>query len=650
VVSSTLASEATAGTPVAAGAPPAAEATGLAALRALHAHKQLVTRYGEVPALLAQIADVGSDIRRAGALLRKYPAQELADVTPGVEVVRVRVAGYSTVEPLRDPLVAHLARFGLAGEITLGDFDGYLRELGDPASALYAADPDVVACVLDAQVVFDQFDGPWTVADIRRAAMAQVAVIGKLADTYEANATGSLVLTTWPLLPTHLGRLVDRESRTELSMLWREVNIELLRIGRDHGRVYVLDLDPLVHLAGRVNDPRLASYAKAYLGSELLAEFARELTHLIRALRGRTRKMLVLDADNTLWDGILGDDGPDGITAATTFRGEAFGEFQACARQLASQGVLLSVCSKNDDDLMHAVLSTNPDMKLREADFVAVVANWAPKDANIRSIADRLNLNVDSFVFADDSAFERGLVANSLPQVGIVALDDEPALHVSALLRDGWFDTLALTEEDRARSELYRADGARAELAESTATPQEYLDQLGVSVQLAPPEPHEVGRLAQLTMRTNQFNLTTQRMQQAQVQDLIDGADTLALAISSGDRFGTNGVIGGVFAHLEDDELHIDNFVMSCRVFARGIEQTALRAVLHHAQALGLRAVTAAFRPTAKNAKASDLLPGEGFTVTPSPEGDDATHYRHDLLDVTAQPAHVQLHTTLRPA
>jgi FkbH-like protein len=288
-------------------------------------------------------------------------------------------------------------------------------------------------------------------------------------------------------------------------------------------------------------------------------------------------------------------------------------------------------------------------MKLREADFVAVVANWAPKDANLRSIADRLNLNVDSFVFADDSPFERGLVAGSLPQVGIVALDDEPALHVSALLRDGWFDTLALTEEDRARSELYRADGARAELAGSTATPQEYLDQLGVTVKLAPPDPHEIGRLAQLTMRTNQFNLTTQRMQPAQVQDLLDGDGTLALAISSGDRFGTNGVIGGVFAQLRDDELQIDNFVMSCRVFARGIEQAALRAVLHHAQALGLHAVTAVFRPTAKNAKASTFLPAEGFLVVPSPAGDAATHYRHDLTDVAAIPAHVQLHTTLLP-
>lgn len=630
-------------------APAAAPApTGLAALRALHSHDQLVDRYGEVAALLAPIADVGSDIRRAGALLGKYPARGFADATPGVEVVRIRMAGYSTVEPLRDPLVAHLARFGLAGEVTLGDFDGYLRELGDTDSLLYVTDPDVVACVLDAQVVFDQFDGPWTVADLRRVAMAQVAVVARLAETYEANASGNLVLTTWPLLPTHLRRLVDRESRTELSMVWREVNIELLRIGRDHGRVHVIDLDPLVCLAGQVNDPRMASYAKAHLGADLLAELARELSHLIRALRGRTRKMLVLDADNTLWDGILGDDGPDGIAAATTYRGEAFGEFQACVRQLASQGVLLSMCSKNDDDLVRTVLRDNPDMKLREADFVSVVANWAPKDGNIRSIAERLNLGVDSFVFADDSAFERGLVFDSLPQVGIVALDDEPALHVSALLRDGWFDTLALTEEDRARSELYRADGARAELAESTATPQEYLDQLGVIVKLAPPEPHETGRLAQLTMRTNQFNLTTQRLQQDHVQGLLDGADTVALAISAADRFGGNGVVGGIFAHLEGDELHIDNFVMSCRVFARGIEQTAMRALLRHAKASGLAAVTGEFRPTAKNAKASNLLLAEGFAVVPSPPGDAATHYRHDLTELAAPPAHVQLQTTLR--
>jgi FkbH-like protein len=359
--------------------------------------------------------------------------------------------------------------------------------------------------------------------------------------------------------------------------------------------------------------------------------------------------MLVLDADYTLWDGILGDDGPTGVTAATTFRGEAFGEFQACARQLAAQGVLLSVASKNDDDLLRQALRDNADMKLREDDFVAIAANWGPKDANIANIAARLNLGVDSFVFADDSSFERGLVAASLPQVGVVALDDEPALHVGALLRDGWFDSLALTDEDRARAGMYRADGARAELAESTGTPQEYLDQLGVTVQLAPPQPHEVTRLAQLTLRTNQFNLTTVRMQPAAVQDLLDADGGLALAFSSGDRFGAYGVIGGVFAHVEGDVLHLDNVVMSCRVFARGIEQTALRALLAHARACGLREVQATFRPTAKNAKTAGYLPAEGFIET-TRDDDGAVHYRHDLAQVPALPGHVRLTTTLRSA
>jgi FkbH-like protein len=633
------------------GAPVKAETplSGLAALRALHESGGVVSRYQEVAALVSQMTSgprSGADLRRAGALIARTSPDELAAAHPDLELVRVCVLGHSTVEPVRDPLVAHLAQHGFVPQVTLGDFDGYVRELGDTGSAAYSPGADLALCILDAQIVFGQISGVWGVEDVRRTALAKVAELRRLAATYQQHGPGTLVLNTIPLLQTHLRQLVDRASRTELSILWRETNAAILTLGRDLSRVEVIDLDPLIAIAGAVNDPRMSSYAKLHLGEPLLAELAREVAHLLRALKGRTKKVLVLDADNTLWDGILGDDGPDGIAAATTFRGEAFGEFQRTIRQLAAQGVLLAVSSKNDQDAVMAVLRSHPDMQLRDDDFVAVRANWSPKDDNIRAIGEALNLGLDSFVFADDSAFERGLVGSSLPQVQIIHLDDEPALHAEALLRDGWFDTLVVTEEDRARGALYRADNGRVQLEMSSDTPAQYLDNLGVEITVGPPAPHEIGRLSQLTLRTNQFNLTTQRVQPADLQALLERDDSLVLSLASRDRFGGNGVIGGIFGHITDDTLHLDNMVMSCRVFARGIEQAAIRTVLLHARDLGLARVTASFRATAKNGKVRDLLPREGFCVVS--ESEASRTFLHDLTDIADVPTHVRVHSTMQ--
>jgi len=395
-----------------------------------------------------------------------------------------------------------------------------------------------------------------------------------------------------------------------------------------------------------VNEPRMASYAKANLGEELLGRYAREIGHLARTLRGRAKKVLVVDLDNTLWDGILGDDGADGIAAATTYRGEAFGNFQKIVKQIGSQGVLLAVSSKNDQDPVLSVLRTHPDMVLRDTDFVRVNANWNPKDENLRDIAARLNLGVDSFVFADDSPFETGLVASSLPEVAVVRLDEEPALHIERLLADGWFDVRELTAEDRARTALYQVESGRQDLLESSGSMEEYLEKLGVQVSVRAVSEGDLARVAQLTLRTNQFNLTTERLQPAEVRERLDDPAHLVLSIRSGDRFGDNGVVGALFAHRRaPGVLHIDNLLLSCRVFARGIEQAAVVSVLDHAKSLGLTTVTAAYRPTKKNHRVRDFWPTLGFEQTGG--GEEELSFTHSLAVLPEMPAHLHLDVDL---
>ncbi|MPY49221.1 HAD-IIIC family phosphatase [Streptomyces acidicola] len=630
------------------------ERTGpLDRLRALHAEGRLAGAYDEVPGLLAELAAAGNpagppapDLVRAGQLLARLDPEQVLREHPGTDTFSVAVTGHSTLSGLKAPLTAELARHGMLLKLHEGDYDSWYRDLQDTGSELYASGADLALCVLDSEIVFDELPHPWLVDDVERVTVAKLALIRQLAERYVTHGGGTLVLNTVPLLRSRLRSLVDSRSRARLGVVWREFNAGLLRLAAEHDRVHVVDLDPLIASSGPVNEPRLAAYAKVHLGEELLAGYAREAGHLARALRGRTKKVLVVDLDNTLWDGILGDDGPDGIAAATTYRGEAFGRFQKAVGQIGAQGVLLAVCSKNDIEPVRDVLRDHPDMVLRDGDFVQVVANWDPKDSNLLAIARKLNLGVDSFVFADDSPFECGLVARSLPGVAVVRLDEEPALHIERLLADGWFDLRELTAEDRARATQYRTEAARQDLMESAGSMEEYLAELGVEVTLSPVADHEIARVSQVTLRTNQFNLTTERLQQADVRARRDSDDGLVLAIRSADRFGDNGLVGVVLVSGvgADGGWHIDNMLLSCRVFARGIEEACLAAVLREAGERGAGAVHARYRPTAKNHRVRTLYPSVGFAETGEDE-DGTVSFRHDLTgeQLPTPPAHVRL-------
>ncbi|OII67577.1 HAD family hydrolase [Streptomyces sp. CC77] len=620
-------------------------------LRALHDARRLAAEYPAVPGLLAELAqrdDAAAQLSRAGRLLARTAPEDVAALHPGVQPAAVAVTGHGTLDGLTAPLVAELARHGIPARVTAGDHGAWLRDLQDGGSHLYAPGTELALCLLDARIVFDELPLPWRAEDVAAAVAGKAALLDELAGRYARHGPGTLVLHTLPLPAEYPRQLVDHRSRTELAILWREFNIAVLRLAAAHPRLHVIDLEPLIAEGGPLRDPRLAAYAEAHLGGELLGRYARQAGHLLRALRGRAKKVLVVDLDNTLWDGVLGDDGPDGIAAATTYRGAAFGRFQRVVKQIGSQGVLLAVCSKNDRGPVLDVLRTHPDMALREDDFVCVSADWEPKDGAVQALADRLNLATDSFVFADDSPFERGLVASSHPGAAVVPLDEEPALHVDRLLADGWFDVPELTAADRGRAAQYRQEAGRQDLRRAAGSVDEYLRALGVTVEVAPVRDHEVARVAQLTLRTNQFNLTTRRLQPPDVRERLDAPGHLALAVRSRDRFGDNGVVGALFAHREDAVLHIDNVLLSCRVFARGIEQAALAALLEHARDSGAAEVRACFRPTAKNHRVRGFYPSLGFEQV-AEAADGAVEFRHPLTDLPAVPGHVTLDVALRP-
>jgi FkbH-like protein len=621
-------------------------ADALGRLQALARSGRLAEHYASVPSLLAEIAasrDGHGDLARAGVLLARVDPDDAARACPALRRVKIAVAAHSTVAALVPPLTAELARHHLLLEVTVGDYDGYLRELRIQDSPLHEPGLDLALVVLDAQTVFDDLPEVWRVDDVERAARAKLAQLGGLAGGYVEQADATLVLNTVPLQHTHTRQLVDLASRAALGVAWREFNAGLLKLAARHERLVVLDLDPLVAAGGPVGDPRLAAYAKAHLGEELLARYAREVAHLARALRGMSRKVLVLDLDNTLWDGTLGDDGPDGIAAATTCRGEAFGNFQRVAKQIGSQGVLLAVSSRNDPEPVLQVLRSHPDMRLREQDFVRINANRNPKDADLLDIAAGLGLGVDSFVLAGDSPSDTALVSASLPSVAVVRLDDEPAAHIDRLLSDGWFDVFELTAQDRGRAALYRCDAARQDLLAEAGSDAQCLEQLGARLTVGPVGEPEVARVAQLTSRAGRFNLTALRLTPAEVRVRARDPDHYMLCLSFSDRIGDSGVVGALVARACDEGLRIDNMLLGCRVFARGIAQAAVASLLAHARKAGLGPVWAGYRATGENHGVRDFWPSLGFTLVGGEASAGELEFRHELAELPEIPGHLRM-------
>ncbi|MGA4848557.1 HAD-IIIC family phosphatase [Streptomyces sp. G5(2025)] len=609
-----------------------------ARLRRLRDQKELIGSFPEVCSLIGRMDE--EKRARSGQLLTTLSPDSLLAAHPRMTAVTVVVTGNGTCAPLVAPLTAEFARHRMV--LRTAGHGQYLADLGDPGGPAYDEGTDITLCLLDADAVTAELGDVWTVEDCERTLHALSARLRGLAQEHDRAGSGTLVLNTLPL-PSWLARqLIDYRSRARLGLAWREFNSSLLRLGLDLRRCVVIDLDTRLTDATPLDEPRLRTYAKVGFSEALLRALAQEAASIAKSLRGLGRKCLVLDLDGTLWGGILGDDGTHGIEIGSPGRGEAFTRFQRLVAQLGSQGVLLALCSKNDEDAVRAALRENPEMTLREKDFVAVRANWEPKDRNIAELAEQLNIGTDSMVFVDDSAFEAGLVRESLPEVAVVELDGEPAQHPSRLLADDWFAVLQLTAEDYTRREKYQAETERDSFRTGFSSLRDYLAELEIRVTITHPEAHEAGRIAQMTQRTNQFNMTTVRMDAAQVEEYACGPDTAVWAVRSADRFGDHGIVGALFVRTgPEGVLTIENTLLSCRVFSRGIESACLRALLEHAADSGATAVTAHYRPTAKNHRFADFYQRHGFV----PHGSDGQtrHWRHALTPLPDPVGHITL-------
>ena len=388
-------------------------------------------------------------------------------------------------------------------------------------------------------------------------------------------------------------------------------------LSQKESSVWVLDVDHIAGLygKGRWFDPVLWHVAKQHPSMDAGVFLARHHVAVIRALSGLTSKAIVLDLDGTCWGGVIGEDGLEGIRIGGTGEGEAYRSFQSYVKSLKKRGVILAVCSKNNEADAKLPFEHHPEMILKVDDFAVFVANWKPKDENLRLIGKVLNLGLDALVFLDDNPTERAWIRSQLPEVAVPELPQDPALFIKHISEMLYFESLTLTSEDRERADSYRANTERSILEASAPTLESFLKDLDMHILLKPFHDTDMIRIVQLVNKTNQFNLTTKRRSEAQLRALLERDDCYTLSMRVRDRFGDNGLTGVLIALQDQDKLLIDTWLMSCRVLGRRIEETMILAAISEAKRRNCDHIAAKYLPTPKNILVKDLYDRLGFTL-----------------------------------
>lgn len=580
--------------------------------------QQLCEGAGPVAALSpARIAGLAGKLRQSGL---------------GADL-KVAFAGNQVVGSLPHCLEVACALDGILATTLVGDYAQEIQEVMLPQSGLRDFRPGLLMLGLSLRNLAPRLHYDFSSLSTAERASEQERILNHVTTwTQAARAAteATLVVANFVAPATPAAGIADLRDEAGETAFYQRLNLGLLERLRGEARTGILDLDRLAGRFGkdRALDPRMALMARIEWSERFQIEIALELRRFVKATLGRTRKCLVLDLDNTLWGGILGEDGVDGLRIRPGCpEGEAFLAFQQAVLALKRRGVLLALNSKNNADEVAAAFRSLPQMPLTLDDFAARQVNWQPKADNLRRIAEELNIGLDSLVFVDDSPVECSLVRSMTPEVLVVELTGDPSGHAERLRRLDCFELLEVTEQDRARHQTYQENRARAQQRQAVGTLDDYLGDLETQVTIRPATTGDLTRVHQLISKTNQFNLTTERMTAGAVEALLDRQRFDLRVVDVADRFGVLGTVGLFLVERREAGPHIRLFLLSCRALGRRIETAMVNALKRDwLGAPDAAPLTTIYVPTEKNRQVADFYDRHGFgLVVDGPDG--ARHY-----------------------
>jgi FkbH-like protein len=589
------------------------------------------------------VASGCEEILRLSSLRRKAVQKGVA---PRQQTVRLAMLGGYTPYPLSDLIAHFLATVpvptSISAEYFLGDYDNYIAEIVEESSRLYEFKPEMILLLPShrrCQYSGELFDPREKQEAEARCAAAQILDLCRVANS----RTGAEIVLANFSLPAHHDPGPYRTRTLASDWSFRKfVNLELGLTAPPY--VHLCDVEFLSARRGTLEawDARAWFESKQPYGRTLMLDVAREAAHLIASLRRSPKKVAVLDLDNTLWGGVIGDDGLEGIEIGDTSpRGEAFKAFQQYLLSLTRRGVLLAVSSKNDYDKAVEPFEKHPEMVLRMKDFVSFKANWQPKSENIRQIATELNLGLDSLVFIDDNPAEIEIVKQFVPEVSTLLLGPDPSEYVRLLQDARYFEPQSITPEDIERVSQYKQEAQRQEMLAAVTDMGAYLESLQMEAVIREFRDVDVPRISQLINKSNQFNLTTRRRTEAQVQAVMADPSCFHFSVRLQDRFGDYGLISVAIGKINGEEAEIDTWLMSCRVLKRQVEDEVLNTIARLCQMRGCSRVSGIYLPTAKNGMVRDHYPALGFTpVSVSP---DRLEFALDLQQYEFRPTRIRV-------
>ncbi|MDF0490911.1 HAD-IIIC family phosphatase [Sphingomonas sp. H39-1-10] len=582
---------------------------------------------------LVQFALDATQLEQAGRVVSARAA-DLADA--GLRPLKLGIVASHTAKTIAYALPAAALRHGLLLSVDLADYGQAAQALLDPRSSLVQAAPDVILLALDAQALGlarPCLDASEAEATVTRA-LDYVAALR--AGGRDHAGAPVIVQTLVPPVESLFGSF-DGQLAGTVRWLVAEFNARLLRDVTGSGDL-VLDVAFLASTVGLAqwHDARLWHDAKLPFAVEALPLYADKLGGLLAAFRGLSRKCLVLDLDNTLWGGIIGDDGVDGILLGQgSGTGEAHLAVQAFALDLRARGIVLAVCSKNEDAAARLPFTGHSEMLLREEHIAVFLANWTDKATNLRTIAATLNIGTDALVFLDDNPAERAQVRQELPEVAVPEVGANPADFVRILGQAGYFEAISFGDEDRGRAAMYSANAERAAALTNISNLADYHASLEMVCTIAPFDDAGRARIAQLANKSNQFNLTTRRYTEADIAAIAADPTRFTMQVRLADRFGDNGMISVLIFARGAEEWRCETWLMSCRVLGRRVEEAVLAHVATAARAAGAARLAGEYIPTAKNAMVRDHFAKLGFAKT-AERADGRTEWTLDLATYVA--------------
>lgn len=531
-----------------------------------------------------------------------------------LKAVKLAVLGDSATQLLVQAVQGYGYEIGYNFEILEADYDQIDSQIFNAGSELYRFKPEFVVVFHSVWKLLAEF---WRLDNEGKAhfANSHLEHVAALYGTISSRLQGRVVCLNYPEIDDAV--FGNYANKTELSFLYqlRRINLGLMDLARKSDNMFIADLawQQGLYGAGALTDRKVLFNTDIVFSLDFLPAAAKNLADVITAILGDIKKCVILDLDNTLWGGVIGDDGWENIQIGDLGTGKIFTELQSWLKQLKERGIILAVCSKNDEDAAREPFLKHPDMVLRLEDIAVFVANWENKADNINYIQSVLNIGFDSMVFLDDSPFEREMVRTRIPGITVPELPEDPAEYLPCLRALNLFETASFTADDGQRTAQYRQEAQRAVVKRKSASEDDFLSALAMRCVVRPFDRFSAPRVAQLTQRSNQFNLRTVRYTAEDIGRIARDDAFVTLSFSLEDRFGDYGLISAVILEKRFPALFIDTWIMSCRVLARGVECLVLNEIVRSAQQYNFRAIVGEYLPTAKNKIVKDLYRDLGF-------------------------------------